>query len=62
MGTTAAKVTPVNFDELCLKFLQEIVDFVKMEEAPPQLVLNWDQIGLNLVPASTWTMECQGTK
>ena len=62
MGTTAAKVTPENFDELRLKFLQEIVDIVKMEEVPPQLVLNWDQMGLNLVPASTWTMERQGTK
>ena len=62
MGTTAAKVIPENFDELRLKFLQEIVDIVKMEEVPPQLVLNWDQTRLNLVPASTWTMERQGTK
>ena len=33
-----------------------------MEEIPPELILNWDQTGLNLVPASTWTMEQKGKK
>ena len=38
-------------------FLQEIVDIVAMEEIPPQLIVNWDQAGLNLVPVASWTME-----
>ena len=61
MGITGkAKVTPEHFNELCLQFLQDVV---KMEDIPPQLVLNWDQTGLNLVPASsTWIMEHCGTK
>ena len=31
-----------------------------MEEIPPELVLNWDQTGINIVPASLWTMDQQG--
>ena len=33
-----------------------------MEEIPPQLVLNWDQIGFNVVPTSVWTMDKQGKR
>ena len=29
---------------------------VKIEEIPSQLIFNWDQTGLHLVPASNWTM------
>lgn len=44
------------------QFLQEIVDVVKMEDIPGELILNWDQTGLNLIPAPAWTMEKRGTK
>ena len=30
--------------------------------SPPELVLNWDQTGIHLVPASTWTMNKEGSK
>lgn len=30
-----------------------------MEDVSPELVLNWDQISIHLVPASTWTMDKQ---
>ena len=33
-----------------------------MEEIPPDLILNWDQTGIKIVPCSTWTMERQGAK
>ena len=33
-----------------------------MEEIPPELILNWDQTGIHLVPASAWTMELAGSK
>ena len=33
-----------------------------MEEIPPQLILNWDQTGIHLVPASSWTMDKRGSK
>ena len=61
-GTTQAKISPERFKELQLQFLQDIVDVVKMEDIPPQLIFNWDQTGLNLVPASFWTMAQKGQK
>ena len=33
-----------------------------MEEITPELVLNWDQTGIHLVPASAWTMDKMGSK
>lgn len=33
-----------------------------MEEIPFELIFNWDQTGLNLIPASSWTMEHKGSK
>lgn len=35
---------------------------VALEEIPPELVLNWDQTGLKIVPSSSWTMERCGVK
>ena len=35
---------------------------VAEHKIPDQLVLNWDQIGLQLVPSGNWTLEEQGTK
>ena len=32
-----------------------------MEEIPPELVINWDQTGLNLVPVASWTMARKGS-
>lgn len=31
-----------------------------MEEVPIELVLNWDQTGIKIVPSSGWTMDQQG--
>ena len=33
-----------------------------MEEIPPELILNWDQTGIKIVPSTTWTMTRQGEK
>ena len=33
-----------------------------MEEIIPELILNWDQTGIHLVPASAWTMDKMGLK
>ena len=33
-----------------------------MEEIPSELILNWDQTGLNIVPASHWTLEQKGAR
>lgn len=33
-----------------------------MEEIPPELILNWDQTGIKIVPCSPWTMDRQGSR
>ena len=33
-----------------------------MEEITPELILNWDQMGIKIVPSSQWTMVQQGAK
>ena len=33
-----------------------------MENIPSELIFNWDQTGLNLVPAANWTMDHKGSK
>ena len=62
-GTTKKnKMTVENFDPVKADFLAEIEAAVKMEEIPPEMVFNWDQTGIHLVPASSWTMEKQGAE
>lgn len=33
-----------------------------MEKVPPELILNWDQTGVKLVPSTSWSMEQRGVK
>ena len=42
------------------KFLDDVVETVEMEEVCSELILNWDQTGIQIVPSSTWTMERRG--
>lgn len=39
-----------------------MVQIVEMEEVRPELILNWDQTGIQIVPSSTWTMDREGTR
>ena len=62
-GTTAkSKYSEVNFAEKKKEFLEELRATVEMEEIPPELILNWDQTGIKLVPSTSWTMEEQGAR
>ena len=61
-ATTSAKVDPSCFDDLKEQYLLDIKAVVEMEKAPPELVLNWDHTGINIVPGSQWTMEEKGSK
>ena len=57
-----AKVNPEQFEKLKEEFLLEIKNIVTMDEIPPELILNFDQTGLNYVPVTSWTMEEEGAK
>ena len=61
-ATSKAKVSVENFAEIKEDFLLEIKHIIVMDEIPVQLVINFDQTGLNIVPVSEWTMELEGSK
>ena len=60
--TSESKSSLVDFAEKKAEFLDAVAEAVIMEEIPAELVLNWDQTGMKLVPSSVWTMERQGEK
>lgn len=60
--TAKSKYTIDDFDGVKREFLDSVVDTVLMEDIPPELVLNWDQTGIKIVPVSPWTMDKQGSK
>lgn len=60
--TAKGKHTVENFRKLKRAFLADVTAAITMEEIPPELVLNWDQTGIKLVPSSSWTMEKRGEK
>ena len=59
--TAKSKYTLENFAQLKQRFLQDVVATVSMEEIPPELVPNWDQTGIKMVPSSSWTMDKLGS-
>ena len=61
-ATTKAKINPVQFDKLRHQFLHDIQTVVKLEDIPPQLIINWDHAAIKYVPVSCWTQEKKGSK
>ena len=49
------------FDELKELFLLDF-NVIEMDDVPEELVIKWDQTGINYVPISSWTMEKEGVK
>ena len=47
--TAKSKYTISDFEQVKKSFLNDVV---AMEEIPPELVLNWDQTGIKIVPCS----------
>ena len=60
--TSKNKHAVTDFTKLKATFLDDVVEAVTMEDIPAELILNWDQTGIKLVPCSSWTMEQQGEK
>ena len=56
------KIAVANFDEIKEQFLLDIQAVTMMEEIPFDLILNWDQTGIHVVPGSAWTMEEKGCR
>ena len=58
----ATKSNPPTGDlvEIKRSFLAEVLETVGLNDIPPELMLNWDQTGINLVPTALWTMDKKG--
>ena len=56
------KVAVEEFEALKSQFLFDIRATVELLEIPPELVFNWDQTGIKIVPVSSWTMEKKGAR
>ena len=57
--TAKSKYAIADFD--CVK-RESVVATVEMEEIPPELILNWDQTGIRIVPSNNWTMDQHDVK
>ena len=60
--TSKSKQSVEEFDLIRRAYLEDFVATVEMEEIPPQLIFNWDQTGIKLVPPTSWTMAERGSK
>ena len=61
-GTKAAKkIIGNDIEEIKVAFLTRIKTLITDHHIPTQLVLNWDQTGVSIIPAGEWTMEKQGS-
>jgi len=61
-GTKAARKVPADFPQQKDQFLSRITTAVTTHSIPPELIINFDQTGVNVVPVSKWTMDSQGAK
>jgi len=59
-STAKSKYSVTDFAEIKRSFLRSVIQTVTMEEIPPELILNWDQTGIMIIPSSSWTMEERG--
>ena len=59
-STAKSKHKEKDFKELKANFLKEVHTTVAMEEIIPELILNWDQTAIKIVPSSQWTIEKRG--
>ena len=55
-----AKVNIEKFDGLKEGFF--IMNIVTFDDIPPELIVNWDQTGINYIPVGSWTMEVEGAR
>ena len=61
-GTKAARKLPANFPQQKADFLDKLSDRVDEHDIPKDLIINFDQTGLKIVPVSNWTLATEGSK
>ena len=61
-GTKTSKKLLDNFHDLHASYASAIKETMEKESIPPEMVVNFDETGLPIVPQSDWTMEEKGSK
>ena len=61
-GTQTARKLPEDFEKLKSEYLDKIAKCVKEYNIPHELIINFDQTGLKMVPTSEWTLQEKGSK
>ena len=61
-GSTKGGIPPDDLEDARKIFLTDIVETVALNDIPGELIFNWDQTGINLVPRTKWTMDKKGKK
>ena len=51
-----------SIEEAKEEFLGNLIQAVELNEVPPDLIFNWDQMAISLVPSSQWTLDKKGNK
>ena len=60
--STAGKTTISEFDEIKEVFLADVAAVAVMRNIPSDLIFNWDQTGLSIIPTGNWSMHKAGAK
>lgn len=60
-STKKSTMTNEQFEEIKSTFLSQVGHFAKAHAIPADLLINWDQTGINVVPSSNYTMEERGS-
>ncbi|KAI8522099.1 hypothetical protein Bbelb_018530 [Branchiostoma belcheri] len=61
-GTKAARKVPDDFEETRDKFYDRIEEAVRDNDIPDEMIVNWDQTGVPIVPVGKWTLEEEGAR
>ena len=61
-ASTSGKVPQSQYVELREVFLADIAAEVVMKDIPREMIFNWDQTGLSIIPTGSWAMEREGAK
>ncbi len=60
-GTKAGRKLPSDFPAIKEEFLRSIQSIVKEHDIPDELIVNFDQTGVSIIPVDDWTMEQEGS-
>ena len=60
--SNAGKVLVEQFHELKEVFLADVTAEVLINDISDELIFNWDQTSLSIIPTGEWTMEKRGEK